>query len=112
MRIPIITDELARNTLDRLSAVSPFPRELFQYEIQEDFQLLFISVATDEFSEAEVKTAVQEIAALLHGLMPVRDDDYSWVVGLKRRGVVAESCFGGNAKIPDWDGTRFVDETA
>jgi hypothetical protein len=112
MNTPIITDEVAQIALNRLSAETVFPRELFQYEIQDDFQSLFIFASIDEFSDAEVRIAVQGMATVLHDLMPVRDDDYSWVVGLKRDGIVVESCSGGNATIPDWDGAHFAEDTS
>lgn len=107
-----ITDELAREVLDRLSVEVGVHRRALQYEMQDNFRLLFISISAEEFTDSDINTALRRIAGILHELMPVRDNDYSWVVGVKRDGIIVESSFGGNAAIPDWNGAHFADETS
>lgn len=104
-----IGDDLADIALKRLSNETGIPIHLFKYEIQDDFQLLFISVAIDDVAHAKLEAGIPRIAATLKELMPVRQDDYSWVVGFMRGGEVVESCFGGNLAIPDWNGEQFVE---
>ena len=105
----LIGDEIADIALKRLSNETGIPLHLFKYEIQDDFQLLFVSVAIDDLVHAKLEVRISRIARILKELMPVREDDYSWVVGFMRGGEVVESCFGGNLAIPDWNGEQFVD---
>ncbi|MRW88097.1 hypothetical protein GJ698_28875 [Pseudoduganella sp. FT26W] len=105
----LITDELADTALKRLSNETGISSHLFRYEIQDDFQLLFISVAADNLTNAELDAEMPRIAAILKELMPVRENDYAWTVGFLRESEVVESCFGGNLAIPDWNGEQFVE---
>ena len=104
MEKAIVTQELLDRVLDLLTAQTSFPRELFYCEIQDDFQLLFISIPIDDFTDIEVTSSLKRIAQIMNSVMPVRTDDYSWVVGLKRQGEVVDSCFGGNLATPNWEG--------
>ncbi|MYN27037.1 hypothetical protein [Duganella levis] len=105
----LVDDELANSTLKRLINETGIPSRMFKYELQDDFQLLFISVAIDDLAQSNLEAQIPHIAAILKELMPVRENDYSWVVGFLRGGEVVESCFGGNLAIPDWDGEQFVE---
>lgn len=104
-----INDEFSSRLLALLSKETIFSRDLFQYEIQDDGLALLISVQVDNFSDAQVMPAVRRIAELLQQLMPLRDNDHTWVVAVMREGEVVESCFGGNLAIPDWNGEQFVE---
>ena len=105
----LVDDELANSALKRLVNETGIPSQMFKYELQDDFQLLFISVAIDDLAQSKLGAEIPRIAAILKALMPVRENDYSWVVGFLRGGEVVESCFGGNLAIPDWDGEQFVE---
>jgi hypothetical protein len=105
----LVDDELANSALKRLVNETGIPSQMMKYELQDDFQLLFISVAIDDLAQSKLEAQIPRIAAILKELMPVRENDYSWVVGFLRGGEVVESCFGGNLAIPDWDGEQFVE---
>lgn len=105
----IMDDDLACRILDRLSAESAFPRDLLRYEIQDDGLCLLITVAIDQYMDTDVMPALQQMASTLRGLMPVRSEDFAWMVALTREGEVVESCFGGNSALADWDGRRFIE---
>ncbi|WP_293935646.1 hypothetical protein [Iodobacter sp.] len=98
----IINDKLVGDILDILTKETTFPRSSFYCEIQDDFQLLFISISIDNFPENEVELSLKRIAEILNSLMPTRSNDYSWVVGLKRENEVVDSCFGGNLSASNW----------
>jgi hypothetical protein len=68
-----------------------------------------ITISPDAIGGSELLAALLIIAETLRKLMPVRTEDYSWVVAVKQDGVVVESCFGGNLSIADWNGTAFVE---
>lgn len=104
-----VDDALANLVLDRLANGSDFPRQAFRYEIQDDFQSLYISVRADHCRHKELARNIRHIAELLKDLMPVRAHDFSWVVGFVCNGEVVESCFGGNSAIPDWNGEQFIE---
>ena len=98
----IVTQALVDRVLELLIGQTPFPRESFYSEIQDDFQSLFISIAVDDCPEGDVEPSVKLVGQLLSREMPMRNDGYSWVVGFKRRGEVVDSCFGGNRAAPSW----------
>lgn len=102
MEKAIVTQELVERILGLLTAETPFPRESFYCEIQDDFQLLFISISIDDFPETEVVSSLKRVGQILNSVMPTRNEDYSWVVGLKRAGEVVDSCYGGNLAAPSW----------
>ncbi len=105
----LVSDELADTVLKRLCNETGLPRQSFKYEIQDDFQLLFISVDSDELGESDLDALAARIALVLKKSMPVRTQDFSWVVGFLHAGEVVESCFGGSLSIPDWDGAQFME---
>lgn len=102
MEKKIVTQALADRILELLMAQTPFPRGAFYSEVQDDFQSLFISISVDDFSEGDVEASLKRVAQILNREMPVRNDGYSWVVGLKRAGEVVDSCFGGSRAAPSW----------
>jgi hypothetical protein len=105
----LVDDELADTALKRLCNETGIPKKSFKYEIQDDFQLLFISVDIDDLVESDLDALTARIALVLKKLIPVRAEDFSWVVGLLRAGEVVESCFGGSLSLPDWDGAQFIE---
>lgn len=98
----IVTQALADRILELLVAQTPFPRESFYSEIQDDFRSLFISISIDDFPAGEVESSLKLVGQILNREMPARNDGYSWVVGFKRGGEVVDSCFGGNRAAPSW----------
>ncbi|CDG81420.1 hypothetical protein [Janthinobacterium agaricidamnosum] len=104
MKKILIDKNLIEKILDTITKKTPFPKDIIYHEIQDDFQLLFISIKIDNFDENEVNSSIKIIGEFLNQIMPQRDDDYSWVIGLKRKGQVVESCFGGNSNGSNWLG--------
>lgn len=98
----IITQALVDRILELLIAQTSFSRESIYSEIQDNFQSLFISISIDNFPEEELAASFKRTANVLNQEMPMRDDAYSWVVGLKRAGEIVDSCFGGNLGAPNW----------
>jgi hypothetical protein len=98
----ILTQALADQILLKIITKMSLQKNSIQYEIQDDFQLLFISISIDNFPEIELPAAYNYIGEILNGAIPKREDDYSWVVGFKRNGEIVDSCFGGNFSVPDW----------
>jgi hypothetical protein len=84
---------LERNTL--------FKKEWISYEIQDDFQLLLISISIDELTAQGSSSIFKDAGLLVNGMVPSRPDDYSWMLAFTKAGKVEDSYFGGNSNSPN-----------
>ncbi len=96
-----ITPELVSQALHLLDTETPFKKELVSYEIQDDFELLFIKISIDNFPEVEPASTFRHARLLLNELIPSRSNDYSWMIAFTRAGKVVDSYFGGNLASPN-----------
>lgn len=96
----MVNDEVAENCISKIMSGSPFERDRFSYEIQDDFNFVLISVVTDgvgDFSPLDRK----KIASLVDGVVPKRNGEYSWMINFILNGSVFDSYFGGDLMSPD-----------
>lgn len=97
-----MSDEFVDGIVNRLAVATAMPKESFISELQDDSQLLFISISAEGVPEADLCHKRKHITEIMQRLMPKRANDYSWVIGFKRGGEVIDSCFGGNLAATSW----------
>lgn len=93
-------DGIAESCISEIAANSPFGKEVISYEIQDDFQFVLISVVTDGVSDVSPLDR-KRIAAVVDGIVPKRDGEYSWMVNFTLNGKIFDSYFGGDLLSPD-----------
>ena len=96
----LIDDEIAEICIGKITENSPFKKEVISYEIQDDFQFVLLSVVTDGVSDVSPLDS-KRIAALVDGIVPKRNGEYSWMVNFLLKGAIFDSYFGGDLMSPD-----------
>lgn len=99
MNNEIITNELVDQVLCLIEENTSFKKDSIAFEIQDDFQHLFISISIDNFSETE--SVFKKIGQLLNSIIPSRRGHYSWMLVFTKAGKVVDSYFGGNIDSPN-----------
>lgn len=97
-----MSDDFVEEIVSRLAAAIEMPKESLISELQDDSQLLFVSISAEGISETDLHDKRKHITEIMQSLMPKRTNDYSWVVGFKRDGEIIDSCFGGNLAAASW----------
>lgn len=96
----MIDDAIAESCVSEIAKLSPFGKEVISYEIQDDFQFVLLSVVTDGVSDVSPLDR-KRIAALVDGVVPKRNGEYSWMVSFTLKGQIFDSYFGGDLMSPD-----------
>jgi len=96
----MIDDAIAESCVLEIEKLSPFGKEVVSYEIQDDFQFVLLSVVTDGVSDVSPLDR-KRIAALVDGIVPKRNGEYSWMVSFTLKGQIFDSYFGGDLMSPD-----------
>ncbi|WP_156970847.1 hypothetical protein [Andreprevotia chitinilytica] len=78
-----------------------FDSSSLNFEIQDDFQFLLISVVGIYTKGEKMPVSLKDVAMYLNETMPQRQGDYTWMVTLGWGDEVAESYFGGDSDSPD-----------
>lgn len=96
----MVGDAIAESCVSEIAKLSPFGKDVISYEIQDDFQFVLLSVVTDGVSDVSPLDR-KRIAALVDGIVPKRDGEYSWMVNFTLNGKIFDSYFGGDSAAPD-----------
>jgi hypothetical protein len=96
----MVDDEIAESCASEIAKHSPFGKEVISYEIQDDAQFVLLSVVTDGVSDVSPLDR-KRVAALVDGIVPKRDGEYSWMVNFTLNGKIFDSYFGGDLLSPD-----------
>lgn len=96
-----ITSDLVDQVLFALEEKTPFQKDWISWEIQDEFESLFISISIDALPATEPSSVFKSAGLLVNGLVPSRPDDYSWMLAFTREGKVVDSYFGGNSNSPN-----------
>ncbi|PHK07853.1 hypothetical protein [Nostoc linckia] len=95
----LVSDELAEKCISAIANTSAFKKSALLYEIQDDFNFVLISVATDGVSDVSPLDR-KEIARLVDAMIPKRSGDYSWMINFLSDGTIIDSYFGGDLMSP------------
>ncbi|WP_162898944.1 hypothetical protein [Ralstonia solanacearum] len=95
-----VNDQVAENCISVITKNSPFERGALSYEIQDDFNFVLISVATDGVSDVSPLDR-KRIARLVDDMVPKREGEYSWMINFILNGSIFDSYFGGDLMSPD-----------
>lgn len=101
MKEKVITQALLTQVLNMLEVETPFKKENYFVELQDDSLLLFISIPTDTYINIDAKSTFKRVGQLMSQMMPNRANDYSWMVTFTKAGKVVHSYFGGNLNSPN-----------
>ncbi|MET3444708.1 hypothetical protein [Ralstonia sp. 1138] len=96
----LVDDGIAEICISEITKNSPFVRDAISYEIQDDFNFVLFSVATDGVSDVSPLDR-KRIAKLVDDIVPKRHGEDSWMVNFVLNGKIFDSYFGGDSAAPD-----------